>query len=157
MVSIICRSYRSGSNYCLNRIPEVFSDVFPPVLLKCIFKSAGQHNNKGVQRMRKKKKPPPALECDHPSFNLESVVESLPSFRKTALVDKLVESWSRHLPHWEPETGTIWWFTGSLVVCWGEKACARFSFQSYRTCREYHPLLHCWFWIRRNKKLRSAY
>lgn len=37
MVSIICRSYRSGSNYCLNRIPEVFSDVFPPVLVKCIF------------------------------------------------------------------------------------------------------------------------
>jgi len=69
---------------------------------------------------------------------MESVVESLPSFRKTALVDKLVESWSRHLPHWEPETGTIWRFIGSLVLSLGEKACAKFSFQSYSTCREYH-------------------
>lgn len=103
----------------------------------------------------RKKKTPPALECDDPSFNLESVVESLPSFRKTALVDKLVESWSRHLPHWEPESGTIWRFTRSPILCWGERACAKSSFQSYSACREYHPLLHCWFWIRRNKKKKT--
>lgn len=48
-------------------------------------KSTGHGNN--IKRIG-----PPALDCDHPSLILESVVKSLPSFRKTALVDKLVES-----------------------------------------------------------------
>lgn len=95
MVSIICRSYRSGSNYCLTGYLKP-SLMFS--LLHCqsvFFKAQVSGTIKGYiadEKKKKKKKPPPALECDHPSFNLESVVESLPSFRKTALVDKLVES-----------------------------------------------------------------
>ena len=141
------------------RIPEVSSDVFPTASVKSIFfffQVQVSATIKGCITDKKKKKTPPALECDDPSFNLESVVESLPSFRKTALVDKLVESWSRHLPHWEPESGTIWRFTRSPVLCWGERTCAKFSFQSYSACREYHPLLHCWFWIRRNKQTKKT-
>lgn len=49
---------------------------------------------------------PPALDRDYQSCIIrESAVRSLPSFSKTALVDKLVESRSRHLPHGEPEAG----------------------------------------------------
>lgn len=109
----------------------VSSDVFPLRLVKCqIFLSAGHHNN-----IKKKPPPPPPLQCEHPGLISEAAKESLPRNRQNAARWR-VESWSRHQLHRHPETSTIWRFMRSLVLCWGEEECARFSLQSHILCRE---------------------
>lgn len=121
-------------------------DVFALVLVKrflfFIVSSAGDHRYTSIYI---KKNP-----------IMESAEYSQQSFRKMLLVDKLLKSWSRQPPHGEPETGTIWQFTRLLILCWGERPCAKLSFQSYIPCGDYRLLLHCWCWIRWGEKKKKV-
>lgn len=96
---------------------------------------------------------PPALDRDYQSCIIrESAVRSLPSFRKTALVDKLVESRSRHLPHREPEAGHHLAVRGGQPFCVEQaETCQVLAFNHGRPRPECRPLLHCCVRIRRAK------
>lgn len=96
---------------------------------------------------------PPALDRDCQSRIIrESAVRSLPSFKKTALVDKLVESRSRHLPHGEPEAGHHLAVRGGQPLCVEQaETCQVLAFNHGRPRPECRPLLHCCVRIRRAK------
>lgn len=107
----------------------VSSDVFPLELVKCqVFLSAGRHNNK-------KKHYPLCFAIWSPRFNLGGGRGVTAKNQENAACWR-VESWSRHQLHRHPETSNIWRFMRSLVLCWGDEECARFSLQSHILCRE---------------------
>lgn len=101
----------------------------------------------GSLKQRSEEAVPPALDRHRLSCIMwESAASSLPSFGKTALVDKLVESRSRHLPLREPGAGHHLAVQGGHPLCVEQaETCQVLPFNHGRPRLHCRPLLHCCF------------
>lgn len=123
MVSINCPSYLTESNYCLTGELKCLL-MFSSRINKVYF-PAGHHNNTYIT-----KHPPCALEYYHPSLISESVVESLPSFRKRCLLTSWLNR-DQGTCHIENLKQAPFGSSQGHSFCAEERKCAKFSFQSF--------------------------